>query len=284
MISRFQIPRSFNGPGAFLTPVTVFMVFVFCIPMMGIVWTSVYDGGFSFTAYENFFAGKLFRQAFINTLVIALSSGAVSVFFGYFVALHLSRMTPRRRAMYMMLVMLPFWTSILVKSYAFVVILGTNGILNSVVQWIFSSETVLPLLFNRAGVIIGMTHWLLPFAVFPILSSLIAQDRTIHAAAEVMGARPMRIFWNITFPLSLPGVIGAMFITSVIAMGSFVTPALLGGRKDLMMANLVDFYIREVLDWQMASTIAVVLILVAGAVLVCGSLTRMQVEKPSKAS
>ncbi len=260
------------------------MVFVFCIPVMGIVWTSVYDGGLSFTTYENFLEGKLFRQAFINTLMIALMSGAVSVFFGYFVALHLARMAPRRRALYLMLVMLPFWTSILVKSYAFVVILGTNGILNSAVQWLFSSETVLPLLFNRTGVIIGMTHWLLPFAVFPILSSLVAQDKSIHAAAEVMGARPMRIFWSITFPLSLPGVVGAMFITSVIAMGSFVTPALLGGRKDLMMANLVDFYIREVLDWQMASTIAVVLILVAGAVLVCGSLSRMHLEKPGKAS
>ncbi len=266
--------RCSSGPGLFLVPLTIFMFVIFCIPIAGVVWTSVYDNGWTIKSYQSFATGSLFHKALWNTLSIGLSAGVVSVVLGYIVAYHLSNMSPRKRALCTILVMLPFWTSILVKSFAFTIILGTDGLINKALSAITGLDIALPLIFNRIGVIIGLTHWLLPFAVFPIMSSILAQEPSLKRAAEVMGAGPLRIFWKITFPLSLPGVVGGGLMASVIAMGSFVTPALLGGKGDLMMANLVDFYVREALDWSMASSIAIILIGIALLVLIIATRLR----------
>ena len=110
--------------------------------------------------------------------------------------------------------------------------------------------------------------------VFPVLASLVAQDRNLTRAAQLMGAGPVRIFWRITLPLSMPGVIAAALMAMVISMGMFVTPALLGGRSDMMIANLVDYYTRETLDWNMAACIAVVLL--ALSMLLAGLLARLR--------
>lgn len=251
------------GFGTFLLPLSLFMVLVFCIPLIGVIQTSLYNKGWSLEAYRTFATGFLFQRALQNTLSIGFITGLVSVICGYFIAYHLARMSERKRRLYLILVMLPFWTSILVKSFAFTVILGTNGIINNALQFVTGADLVIPMIFNRAGVVIGLVHWLIPFTVFPILSSLLSQDKALRDAAEVMGARPMDIFWKVTFPLSMPGVLAGGLMASVIGMGGFVTPTLLGGRGDRMMANLVDFYVREALDWHMASAIAVILILVA---------------------
>ena len=104
-------------------------------------------------------------------------------------------------------------------------------------------------MFNRIGVIIGMSNFLLPFTVFPILANLLAQNRSLHRVAEIMGAGPFRIFLRITLPLALPGVLAGVLMAMTLSMGMYITPALLGGRKDLMMANLVDIYTRQTLDW-----------------------------------
>jgi putative spermidine/putrescine transport system permease protein len=136
-----------------------------------------------------------------------------------------------------------------------------------VLRALFGEAAGLPLLFNRTGVVIGMLHWLLPFMVFPILVNLLAQGSDLHYAARVMGAGRTRIFFRITLPLSIPGVLAGCVITLVLSLGSFVTPALLGGRRDLMMASLVDFYTRVSLDWGAASAIAVLLLAITGGLI-----------------
>jgi putative spermidine/putrescine transport system permease protein/mannopine transport system permease protein len=163
------------------------------------------------------------------------------------------------------MILLPFWTSILVKSFAFTVLLGNHGILNSLLM--MAGLEGLPLLFNRFGVVLGLSHWLVPFAVFPILSNLVAQPAVLRDAARIMGAQPLAIFMKITLPQSLPAVFAAYLMTTVISLGSFVTPALLGGRRDRMLANLVDFYVREALNWERAAAIAVILLVFAVAIL-----------------
>ncbi len=268
------------GFGTFLLPLTVFMLLVFCVPLLGVARASFYTNGtWTLSAYREFVSGALFHRALINTLSIGFMTGLISVICGYFVAYHLSRMPQRKRRLYIILVMLPFWTSILVKSFAFTVLLGTNGIINQALQAISGTNVVVPMIFNRAGVIIGMAHWLIPFSVLPILSSLLSQDKALRDAAEVMGATGMQVFWKVTFPLSLPGVLASGLMASVIGMGSFVTPSLLGGRQDLMMANLVDFYVREALDWRMASAIAVVLILLALLILSTAAFVRTRLSR-----
>ncbi|MCA8966275.1 MAG: ABC transporter permease [Planctomycetes bacterium] len=240
------------------------MMAVFLVPLAGIGWTSVEDGP---RAFEELLGGRLFRAVLWNTLEISGGSTLASLALGYPIAYHLARSTPRVRAVCMMFVLLPFWTSILVKSFALTVILGEQGIINSLLRGMFGDGATVPLIFNRAGVTIGMTHYLLPFMVFPVLASLLAQGDDLQRAARVMGASPARVFRSVTLPLSLPGVLAGCVMCFVLSLGMFVTPALLGGRKDMMLANLVDFYTRVSLDWGVAAAIAVVLLGLSGVLI-----------------
>lgn len=257
----------------FLAPVCLLMLGVFLVPLAGIALTSVEDGS---RAYLEIADSRLFRQVLWNTFTISAGATLASVALGYPIAYHLARSTPRLRAVCMIFVLLPFWTSILVKSFALTVILGEQGIVNSILHWALGADAGLQMIFNRTGATIGMTHYLLPFMVFPILASLLAQGGELQRAAQVMGAGPTRIFLRVTLPLSTPGVLAGCVICFVLSLGMFVTPALLGGRKDMMMSNLVDFYTRISLDWSVASAIAVTLLLITGVLLL--ALTRLPGE------
>lgn len=249
----------------FVAPVTLVSLLVAFVPLAYIIYIST-ENGRSIAPYVTLVESTLFRRAMMTTIEVTVVSSLVSLLLGYIVALHLARQSARRRVALMALVLLPFWTSILVKSYAFTIILGREGTINSFLSWLFGMEVMLPLIFNRLGVIIGMTNHLTPFVVFPVLASLLAIDPALYRSAEVMGARPARMFFTITLPLSLSGVAVGLFSVAVMALAFFILPALLGGRQDIMLANLVDFYTREVLDWNLASAVGVTLL-----VLVCAA-------------
>ena len=255
-------PKPGREASIYLAPAFLLAVLVVLVPLAFVVYTSTYskDAGFSLASYAALWDSTLFRRSLLTTFEISAMGAGLSLLLGYPVALHLSRLAPRARAFCMILVLVPFWTSILVKSYAFTVILGKQGIVNSALSWLAGSEVHVPMLLNRAGVMVGMTNYLIPFVVFPVLASLLAIDRSIYRAVEIMGARPPMVFWKVTLPLSMPGVLSALVSTFVMSTGFFVIPALLGGRKDVMLANLVDFYTRETLDWNMAAAIGVILL------------------------
>lgn len=247
-----------RNAGPFIAPAAILSLLVALVPLVFIFYTSTV-GGTSTAAFSSILESNLFRRAITTTIVVSLLASLVSLVLGYIVALHLARQSARRRAALMVLVLLPFWTSILVKSYAFTIILGREGIVNSFLSWVTGSEVVLSLIFNRIGVIVGMTNYLTPLVVFPVLASLLAIDPALYRAAEVMGAKPGRIFLTVTLPLSAPGALAGLLSAAVMSLGFFIVPALLGGRQDLMLANLVDFYTREVLDWNVASAVGVIL-------------------------
>lgn len=248
----------------FVVPATIFMTVGFLAPLILVVVTSFGGTAFTLAHYRELVSRPLYVTVLWNTLQIAAFSTVVTVLLAYPIAYHLARQTPRRRAFLLILVLLPFWTSILVKSFAFTVLLGRDGTLNSILMALFGAGARLPMLFNRPAVLIGMTHYLIPFAVFSILSSLLAQNPDLRRAAEIMGAGRLRIFLTITLPLSLPGVLAGALLSMILSMGMFVTPALLGGRTDLMISNLIDFDVRETLDWNAASALAVCLMVVTG--------------------
>src|SRR3569832_2839873 len=179
---------------AFLAPLTLLLIVLFGYPLGLVAWTSIHvDGALSHKAFQDLSGSTLFYRVLANTVQISAIATAVSVAAGYVIALHLAAMDARRRTPYMVLVMLPFWTSILVKSFAFTIVLGENGILNHVFAVLTGRMERFELLFNRVGVVIGMTNYLLPFTVLPSLASLLAQNRSLHRVAEIMGAGPVRI-------------------------------------------------------------------------------------------
>jgi putative spermidine/putrescine transport system permease protein len=246
-------------------PALVFMAVIFLYPVFGVFGQSLHtmEGLFTWEAYEELWGSRLFSKVLWNTFEISFLATVLTLLVAYPIAYYLAKQEPRKRAFLMVLVLLPFWTSILVKSFAFTVVLGENGTINSVITLLPGIEKGPKLLFNRVGVMIGLTHFFIPFMVFPILTSLLAQNPDLAKAAQLMGSGPVRIFTRITLPLSMPGVMAGSLLVFIISLGFFITPALLGGRKDLMMANLVDFYTRETLNWTLASSISVVLLILS---------------------
>lgn len=244
----------------FVSPATLVTLAISALPLLYILYISFGGRNPTLESYEALLSSRLFRASLVNTLTISFWASVISLIIGYVIALHLARQEPRRRSMLMVLVLLPFWTSVLVKCYAFTVILGRSGMINSLLSWLTDTNVQLPLVLNRFGVMVGMVNYLTPFVVFPVLASLLAIDGAIFSAARIMGAKPARIFFTITLPLSLPGIFAALGSIMVMALSFFVIPALLGGPRDAMLSNLVDFYMRETLDWGMASGIGVLLV------------------------
>ncbi|MGY3591845.1 putative spermidine/putrescine transport system permease protein [Bradyrhizobium sp. USDA 4341] len=243
----------------FILPATMVGGAIVLPPLLYILFTSVQGPAWSLAAFISVLSSNLFRQTLGATLYIAGLSSVLSLLLGFVVALHLARQPARRRAFLMILVLLPFWTSVLVKCFAFTVLLGREGIINSFLSWILSQKVELPLLLNLVGTLVGMTNYLVPLVVLPVLASLLAIDQSIYRAAAIMGAKPGRIFWTVTVPMSLPGALAGLVSAFVLSLGGFVIPALLGGPKETMLSNLVDFYNRQVLDWSKASAISIVL-------------------------
>lgn len=251
----------------FAAPASLLIAGVFLVPLLIVLWQSLMRDGVSIEGYQRLLGSTLFWRILRTTLEITLGAMLLSVLVGYPIAYFISQLRPASRAMAMILVLLPFWTSILVKSFAFIVILGEQGIIKATLRALFSYELSAPLMFSRIGVMIGMVHFLIPFCVFPILNNLLAQPPELRRASLIMGASRQQTFWRVTLPLSVPAVVAGAVMTAVLSIGVFVTPALLGGRRDMMVANLIDYYTREALDWNMAAALSMVLLALSGALI-----------------
>jgi ABC-type spermidine/putrescine transport system permease subunit I len=180
---------------------------------------------------------------------------------GYPVAYLLAYTKGIRRLIYLICIILPFWTSILVRNYAWIILLQRKGVINTILQWAEVIDAPLRLLYTEPAVMIGMVHFLLPFMILPIYSVLKRIDPSLVLAASNLGAKPWPAFLYVTFPLSFPGVGAGLSIVFIIGLGFFITPALLGGPSDLMISTLIEKQI-NVNDWPFASAISFILLFI----------------------
>ncbi|WP_207461733.1 ABC transporter permease [Azospirillum sp. SYSU D00513] len=179
------------------------------------------------------------------------------------------------RAALLMAVLLPLWTSLLVRTAAWFILLQNEGLINGALQAIGLIEEPLPLIFNRLGVVIAMTHVLLPFMVLPIYSVLLSVPRNLMPAAASMGAGPLRAFWHVLLPLSLPGLLSGSLLVFMVAIGYYITPALVGGAGDQMISSVIAFYATGTANWGMAGALGLILLTVTTLLyLVYGRLSR----------
>lgn len=212
--------------------------------------------------YRSLAGNDLFLAVLVRTFRISLVVTLVCLAAAYPVGYLLTRVGTRAASLILIAVLLPFWTSILVRTYAWMVLLQSNGLLNTLLVGLGVVTAPLRLMYNEAGVTIGMVQILLPFAILPIYASLQNIDPRLHLAARILGAGPWQRFWKVTFPLSLPGVGAAAILVFVQGLGYFVTPALLGGSRVITLAMLMESQVLEVLNWPLASAMAMALLVV----------------------
>jgi putative spermidine/putrescine transport system permease protein len=234
--------------------------YLYPIARLGVMSIGAADPGL--TAYVALARNDLFLSIAARTFRISVAVTLICLVAGFPVAYLLTRVGHRAAALMMIAILLPFWTSILVRTYAWMVLLQSNGLLNKTLVGAGVITTPLRLMYNEIGVTIGMVQILLPFAILPVYASLQNIDPRLHLAAQVLGAGAWNRFWNVTLPLSLPGVGAAAILVFVQGLGYFVTPALLGGSRVITLAMFIESQVTETLAWQSASAIAIVLLLV----------------------
>ena len=218
------------------------------------------------------------RQIMLRTLLVAASVTALCVMLGLPYAILAASLTGWKRNLLLLAVLLPLWTSLLVRTAAWLVLLQNEGLINKTLISLGIVDAPLALIFNRAGVLIAMTHVLLPFMVLPIYSVVIAIPKNLMPAAASMGASPLRAFWRVLLPLALPGVYSGALLVFMVATGYYITPALVGGANDQMISSVIAFYATGTANWGMAGALG--LILLAVTLLLYAVYGRLSQSKP----
>jgi len=216
-------------------------------------------GELSLGNYTYFFSYPLYWKAYLSSVWIAAISTIIALLIGYPIAYGMARAPHSLRPLLVMLVILPFWTSFLIRVYAWIGILKPEGLLNQFLLWLGVIDQPLIITNTNWAVFIGIVYSYLPFMVLPLYASLERLDQTLLEAAADLGSPPIRTFWQITFPLSLPGVVAGSMLVFIPAVGEFVIPDLLGGSSTLMIGKTLwdEFFHNR--DWPMASTVAIIL-------------------------
>ncbi len=252
------------GTTLLLLPGVAFLALFFLLPVGLILAQSLFDPGFTLRFYAQLFSGPDYLAVLWVSVKIALVTSALSLVLSYPVAYLLVVARPGVRAVMLGFVLLPFWTNLLIRCYAWMLMLQTKGFVNTaLVSWLHVLTEPLPLMFNFTGVVIGMVHYLVPINILVLYSVMGTIDLRLVQAAQGLGANPLRAFALVFVPLSLPGVRAASLLIVVIALGFFVTPALLGGRTETTIAMLVNTYFGDVLNWGFGSALAALLLAVA---------------------
>ncbi|HVW11887.1 MAG TPA: ABC transporter permease [Bryobacteraceae bacterium] len=221
-------------------------------------------------------ADPLYLAILWRSLYIAVLSTALCVVLGFPLALFISR-AGKRKSLYLQLVLLPFWTSFLVRTYAWLFILRDTGLINTVLTALHIIRTPLPLLYNDGAVLLGLVYSFLPFFVLPMYATLERLDPALAEAAADLGAPPWRTLWRVVIPVSKPGIIAGAVLVFVPCLGAYLTPDLLGGGKSVMLGNLVQNQFTTARDWPFGAAASLVLML-AGAILLVLLTTRRETK------
>jgi putative spermidine/putrescine transport system permease protein/spermidine/putrescine transport system permease protein len=229
------------------------------------------DGSLTIEHYRRMIEQPSYARTFRATFEVSLLTTAICILLGYPLAYFLAQLPRRIANLCMIAVLLPLWTSLLVRTYAWLVLLQRRGLIN---QWAIELglwNEPITLVHNLTGTLIGMVHVMLPFLVLPVYASMIAIDRDYLKAAANLGAGPVRSFWHVFLPLSLPGLLTGALIVFIICLGFYVTPAVLGGGKVIMVSSRIANDIELFFNWGAASALGVVLLLLTFAFMFAAS-------------
>lgn len=247
------------GFGLALPLVLLFAIF-FVVPFLEIMRVSFAGRGGAMTGLNWLQTSPVFAAVFLKTLKLSVTVTAWCLVLGYPAACFIAMQPERRRGVLLALILLPFWTSVLVRTYTWSIVLGREGILNASLIWLGLADGPTRFMFTPLAVHLGMVQILLPVAILTLVSVMTELDPSLVRAARVLGAAPARAFWHVFLPMTRPGIVAAAMLLFILSLGFYITPALLGGPRHRTIANLIDVQVNQNNDWTTASAMALVLL------------------------
>jgi len=251
------------------SPALLLVLVILVIPVGWLFYVSFIggDGQFSLENYQRMIKRSSYMRIFRTTFEVSVITTGLCIVIGYPLAYFLSQLPARLANLCMITVLLPFWTSLLVRTYAWLVLLQKKGLVNDWAIALGLWDEPVKMVHNMTGTLIGMVHIMLPFLILPVYGSMKAIDRDYMKAASNLGASPKRAFWDVFFPLTLPGLFAGTLMVFILCLGFFVTPAVLGGGKVIMVSMKIVSNIELFVSWGAASALGVVLLAMTFAIL-----------------
>ena len=251
------------------SPAILLILVILVIPVGWLFYVSFIgaDGRFSLENYERMLKRKSYARIFRTTFEVSFLTTGLCILIGYPLAYFISQLPNRLANLCLITVLLPFWTSLLVRTYAWLVLLQKQGLVNDWAIALGLWEEPLKMVHNMTGNLIGMVHIMLPFLILPVYGAMRAISRDYMKAASNLGAGPVRAFWTVFFPLTLPGLFAGSLMVFILCLGFFVTPAVLGGGKVIMVSMQIVSNIELFVNWGAASALGVVLLVMTFAIL-----------------
>jgi putative spermidine/putrescine transport system permease protein len=253
--------RRWIFPLLLVLPSFAFLLIFYFYPLTYLIPQSLFERGITLRYFRRLLGDTLALQTLWSTLQLAVTVTAITLCLGYPVAYLIAQVRARTAAILMAVVVLSFWISVLVRTYAWMVLLQRFGIVNQALLALGVLQQPVRLMYNQFAVSVGMVHILLPFMILPVYASLKALDTNLVQAAMTLGASPARTFFRVTLPLTLNGVAAGVLLVFIQALGFYVTPMLLGGPQTLMASSLIDRHMFQYLDWPYSAAISLVLLL-----------------------
>ena len=247
-------------------PALLVILLLVVLPVGWLTWQSVYHDGFTLENYRRIWSEDIYWRSFALTFQISVLVTVLALLLGYPIA-YAASIAPRRWGIIILaLVVLPFWTSVLVRAYAWLALLQRTGVINQLLRQLGVIDEPLALVHNTFGTVVATLHILLPFMVLPLYATMQQIPRDLMQAGASLGAGPMLTFWRIFLPLSLPGVLAGSTLVFVLALGFYITPELLGGGRTIMISMLVSRNVELYDQWGAASAVGVVLLVAVGLI------------------
>lgn len=249
-------------------PVVMWIVLLILIPMAYVAFMSFMQRGrfggirlqFSLEAYESFF-DPLYLQVILKSVGISVKTTIMCILVGYPFAYYIAKRPAKKAALIILLVMAPFWTSGLVKTYSWVLLMNTTGIINNFLTGVGLIDKPIQLLYNDWAVTLGLLYGFLPYAVLPMYSSIEKLDKSLLEASNDLGARPVKTFLKITLPLTAPGIFASVILVFIPSLGAYFTADVLGGGTSLVIGNLIKNQFTVSKNWPFGSAISIILVM-----------------------
>jgi putative spermidine/putrescine transport system permease protein len=237
-------------------------------PLSKVLWLSVTVPQLGFGNFSLLVTSEGVQRILMTTVRLCVITSVIALLMGYLIAYVMAHVSAQHRSWILFVVLLSFWLSVLIRAFAWLTLLQSRGLINTALIHLGLISEPLPLVRNEFGVVLGMVHYMIPYAVLPLYANMQGIDARLELAARGLGAAPLRAFFKVYLPLTLPGIVSAGILVFIYALGFYITPALLGGGKTIMLAEYISIQIIDTLNWGAGAMLATTL-LVTVVLLLC---------------